>query len=91
MIAEVSGASVRVLSNCGIAVILQDITLSYYYFCLQSVIMSVLLWGLGSTGLFSAPKATTKIEYVSPSVSPVSISSVLLVFPPLNVLFPTPV
>lgn len=54
--------------------------------------MAVLLCALGRmTGVFSAPNATIKKEYVSPSVSPASVSSVLLVFPPLSVLFPAPV
>ena len=55
-------------------------------FYLHSVIIVVLLCGLGSIGVFPAPKDTTKIEYVSPSVSPVSVSSVLLVFPPLTAM-----
>ena len=51
------------------------------------MIMSVLLLlPLGSTGSPSVPKATTKMEYASPSVSPVSVSSVLLVVPPLSLL-----
>ena len=52
----------------------------------HNIIMAVLLWLLGNTGAPSSPKATTKMEYVSPSVSPVSVSSVLLVFPPLSLL-----
>lgn len=50
-----------------------------------------LLWLLGSTGAPSAPNATTKTMYVSSSVSPDSVSSVLLVFPPLSLLLPTAV
>ena len=45
-----------------------------------------LLGGLGSTGSPSAPKETTITMYVSPSVSPVSVRSVLLVVPPLSLL-----
>ena len=43
------------------------------------MIISVLLWALGSTGTPSGPNATTKMEYVCPNTSPVSVSSVVVV------------
>ena len=60
--------------------------MSYQSQNLLSVTMAVLLCALGSAGAPGAPKATTMMEYVSPSVSSVSVSSVLLVFPPLSLL-----
>ena len=89
---ETLGPSIGVLINCGIAVfeIIAQFTYDLFY-CSHSVIVAVLLCGLGNTGLFFAPNATTNMEYVSPSVRSVNVSSVLLVFPPLSVLLPAPV
>ena len=50
----------------------------------HNIIIAVLLCPLGTTGAPFSPKPTTKMEYVSPSISPISVSSVMLVFPPLN-------
>ena len=51
------------------------------------VILTILLRALGST-VPSGENATTKIEYVSLTVSPLRISLVLLVLPTLTLLPP---
>ena len=50
-----------------------------------------MLRALGSTGAPSDPNATTKMEYVCPNTSPVSVSSVVVVSIVLEPLLPAAV
>ena len=56
----------------------------HYTYNSRNVIVIAVLWALGNTGDPSTPKDTTIMRYVTPSVSPVTVIIVLVVFPALS-------